>query len=385
MPSPDPEARAHSARVQARLRTAIDAGGAIDFAEFMEIALYAPGLGYYSAGAEKLGPGGDYVTAPERAPLFSRCVARQCAEALDALGGGTVLELGPGTGALAAEVLGELERAGVLPERYLLLERSAELRERQRATMAARVPHLLGRVRWLDALPEGLEGVVLANEVLDAMPVHRFRVDEAGPRELAVVRDEAGFAWRAVPPSPPVAEALERVRAELEWDWPPGYESELSLAVHPWVRSLADVLTRGTALLIDYGYPRREYYHPQRARGTLRCHYRHRAHEDPFLWPGLQDISAHVDFTAVAEAAQAAGLEVLGYTTQAHFLIAGGLMDYASASDPGQPAEHLPVAQQVKALTLPGDMGEAVKVIGLGRGTAPGLSGFALRDLRPRL
>ena len=387
LPEPDATARAHGERVVAHLREAIaDAGGALPFDRFMELALYAPGLGYYSAGARRFGRDGDFVTAPELSPLFGRCLAAQAVEVLEALGGGELLELGAGRGTLATDLLEALADAGRLPERYLILELSGALREEQQAMLARRVPHLLNRVQWLDALPaDGFRGLVFGNEVADALPVSRFRIGADGVVEEAYVTTAGdGFAWAWQPAGPELVAGVAAIRSEVG-PLSPGYTSELCLRLAPWVATLAAPLAAGALLLIDYGYPRREYYLPERADGTLRCHYRQRAHGDPLRLAGLQDITAHVDFTALAEAGHAAGLAVAGYTTQAHFLLGCGLDGLLAESDPNDTAAHLALMQQVRALTLPGEMGERFQALALTRGLDRPLRGFALRDLRGRL
>ena len=388
LPEPTPEAREHSAWLEGLVRDAIAAaGGALPFDRFMELALYAPGLGYYVAGARKLGAAGDFVTAPEVSPLFGRCLARQCAELLGALGGGDLLELGAGSGALAANLLAELDRLGRSPRRYLILDVSPELRARQAETLAARVPDRVGCVEWLDALPSpgSFCGVVLGNEVLDALPVHRFRIAGDAVLEGAVGVSPDGLVERWVlPVSPGLAEAVVRIQDRIG-PLPDGYTSEVSLRIPPWLAAVASVLDAAALLLIDYGYTRREYYHPDRSGGTLLCHYRHRVHADPLHLLGLQDITASVDFTAVAEAGTAAGLSLAGYTTQAHFLLANGLDRLLAESDPGDTARHLALVQGAKLLTLPGEMGERFKAIGLDKGLGRPWSGFALRDLGGRL
>lgn len=382
LPAPPPEAQALSRELVARIEADIAAaGGAIPFRRFMELALYAPGLGYYSAGSRKLGAEGDFVTAPESTPLFARTLARACSEALAILGGGDLLEVGAGSGAMAAELLASLgpEFTGT----YYILELSADLKARQAETLRARAPAVAGRVVWLDAPPQAFAGVVLGNELLDAMPVHRFAVGAAGAVELYVGFEDGRFLWCEGPWSDPrLAPRLADLQAE-GGAFAPGYVSEVNLAAEDWVRSAADWLARGIVILVDYGYPRREYYHQQRGMGTLMCHYRHRAHPDPFAFPGLQDITAHVDFTSVATAAHAAGLEVCGFTTQAQFLLGSGLTTLLAESDDA--AAQLALANQVKRLTLPQEMGETFKVLGLCRGLDAPLAGFALRDLRPYL
>ena len=384
-PAPDDDALAVGSRLVERIEAEIDAaGGSVGFDRYMEMALYQPGLGYYSAGLAKFGAGGDFITAPLISSLFSRTLARQSAEVLSALGGGDILELGAGSGRMAADILAELAALDCLPGRYRILELSATLRQQQRETLAAQVPELLPRVDWLEALPETpLEGVILANEVLDALPVERFEIDaDGGVAELRVARGEQGFEWQREPAPAPLAQAVAALGRPL----PPGYSSELCLRLPPWVGGVAGALGRGVAIFIDYGYPRAEYYHPQRHSGTLMCHYRHRAHPDPLILPGLQDITAFVDFTAVAEAGIDAGLELLGYAPQASFLFAAGLPALFEAAAAGaDEREHLRLTQQVKQLTLPGEMGERFKVMAFGRDYEAPLSGFLLQDHRDRL
>ena len=381
--------RAHAERVSAHIRRFIAAhGGVIGFDTYMRLALYSPGLGYYSAGAAKLGGEGDFVTAPEISSLFSRCVARQVAEILQVTGG-EILELGAGLGTLAADVLGELAALDCLPERYLILEVSADLAERQRARLAQLPASLARRVQWLERWPErAMRGVVLANEVLDAMPVERFVLrDVAGERRvraLGVASTGAGFEWRETAAAPELEHAVAGMVEFLPAPLPDGYVSEVCLAFQPWVASLATQLEQGVALLIDYGLPRAHLYHPQRVDGTLRCHFRHRAHDDPFVNVGLQDITAWVDFTRVAQAADSAGLEVLGFATQAAFLIGAG-MESLLTTEMQLAAQDLQrqarLAGEARQLMLPGEMGEVFKVIALGRGYEAPLSGFAIQNL----
>jgi SAM-dependent MidA family methyltransferase len=386
--SPDPHAlppataeeQAHSVRLQHRLREEIAArGGSLSFARFMELALYAPGLGYYAAGQHKFGALGDFITAPEMGSLFARCLARPCRSILAQLGGGDILETGAGSGALAADLLLELEALDRLPERYLILELSNELRDRQAETLRRKAPHLLKHIRWLDTLPGGFRGVVLANELLDAMPVERFRITQDGVRQFHVAWQNDRFCWQENPADESIRQRIEALAL------PPGYTSEINLQAEAWVRSVADVLKQGAMLLVDYGFPRAEFYHPQRSDGTLMCHYRHRAHDDPLTLVGLQDITAHVDFTAIAEAGTGTGLSLLGYTSQAAFLIGCGLEQLMSASDPEDTRAHFGLTQQVKKLTSPHEMGELYKVIALGRGIQEPFPGFEVHDRRGRL
>lgn len=381
LPSPTPEQLAHSTNVSRAIRDEIAAaGGWISFERYMALALYAPGLGYYSAGMEKFGAGGDFVTAPEISPLFGRTLARQVAQVLRATDG-DVLELGAGTGRLGVQLLTELQRLDMLPRRYLILEVSAHLRAVQRETIARELPaELAERVHWLETLPSSFAGCVVGNEVLDALPVHLVAMRAEGICERGVGVEGVAFVWRE---RPLTSGALLEAARSLEM--PPEYVSEICLAAPALVASLADSLQRGALLLIDYGFPRREYYHAQRSAGTLMCHYRHHAHDDPFLYPGLQDITAHVDFTVVADSAAAHGLQVMGYVSQAQFLINCGITDLLSAVSPHDAAAYLPLAAQAQKLLSPAEMGELFKVIACGRGLNEPLRGFARGDKRHTL
>jgi len=379
--SADGAAREHSERLAARVRERIaEAGGAVDFSEFMQRALYEPGLGYYAAGHRKFGPAGDFVTAPEMGSLFGRCLARQCAEVLAGLGGGELLEFGAGTGLLAAQLLESLRDADRLPERYCILELSAELRERQEQAIGEYCPELLPRCRWLDRLPERFQGVVLANEVLDAMPVERFRVTEQGLRVIQVTWTGDGFGETTRPAAP--GELADIAAMDL----PLGYESEAGVLAGQWVAGIGEWLERGVALIVDYGFPARELYLPERSGGTLMCHYRHRAHTDPYRHVGMQDITAHVDFSALARRAHDAGLDVLGFTNQAGFLLSLGLLDLVAARMGEAGSErHWKLSQEVQRLTQTYEMGELFKVLALGRGWTGGLTGFQYLDHTARL
>ncbi|OGI44795.1 MAG: hypothetical protein A2150_05990 [Candidatus Muproteobacteria bacterium RBG_16_64_11] len=381
LPAPDAHERALSERLSTVIRDEIArAGGTLPFARFMELALYAPGLGYYSAGRQKFGAAGDFITAPEMGNLLARCLARNVAPVLRELPDGDLLEAGAGSGALAADLLLALEALEQLPRRYFILEVSAELRTRQRATLAQRAAHLAGRMHWLDDLPPAFRGVVLGNELLDAMPVQRFRLANGALRELQVAWDQGRFVWREAP----AGAELETIAAQriAPLALPDGYNSEVGLAAEGWVRTVAEHLMAGVLLLIDYGFPRHEFYHAQRAHGTVMCHYRQRAHPDPLILVGLQDITAHIDFTAVAEAAHGAGLDILGYTGQGQFLVASGIVELANVADP---RARLSLTQEIKKLTLPHEMGELFKVFAAGRGVDCVLPGFALDDRRGRL
>ncbi len=382
LPPPTPEAAEHSARLNEFIRRDITGHydteakcGWISFARYMELALYAPGLGYYTAGAHKFGEAGDFVTAPELSPLFGRTLARQAAEIM-ASSAPHILELGAGSGKLAADLLGELEKLGSLPESYAILEVSADLRARQQALLQERLPHLMGRVRWLDALPEKFSGAVVANEVLDALPVHlvHWRDSALAGRGVAIGEDCVVWQERAITDAA-LLHAAQQIAV------PDDYVSEICLAARGLVNSLANCLERGALLFIDYGFGAREFYHPQRSSGTLMCHYRHHAHGEPFYLPGLQDITAHVNFTDIAECGIDAGLELLGYTSQAFFLLNCGITELMKDIPPENLRDYLPLSAQLQKLTSPAEMGELFKVMALGKGIAGPLCGFARGDL----
>jgi SAM-dependent MidA family methyltransferase len=374
MPIPDAEALRHSQSLAAHIREEIArAGGWIDFARYMHLALYAPGLGYYSGGAQKFGGAGDFVTAPELSPLFAQCLARQAAQVIGE-SEGDVLELGAGTGRLAAELLLELQRLETVPHRYLILEVSAHLRAVQLQTLSQRLPpELFAKVEWLDALPDSFRGLVLANEVLDALPVHIVGRHQ-GVFERGVASQGEAFVWAD-------RDGIASVSATVvdTLGLPENYLTEVCPSASALIGSLAEMLQSGLILLIDYGFPRREYYHPQRDHGTLMCHYRHHAHNDPFLYPGLQDITAHVDFTTVAEAGVAKGLRLSGYTTQAQFLINCGITDLLSRV-PADSTAYLQLASQAQKLLSPAEMGELFKVLALGKRHDAPLLGFVQGD-----
>ena len=422
LPEPGVEAAAHVARVEAMLHEAIAAGGGwIDFAQYMSLALYAPGLGYYSAGAAKFGAAGDFVTAPELSSLFAPVLAGAFPPLFAAAGARRVLELGPGTGRFAGEALRELAARGAAPDEYLLLEVGADLRSRQPAQVRELAGEIAGRARWLDTLPAQFSGVVFGNEVLDALPCECFvmrggepwRLGVEANAEVGAVADadadadadaqdaadsaagEPAFRWRPRRPdgSQPGDDEFqstlgERLPPALRQALPDGYVGEFQPAIGPWIAALGAMLGRGALLLADYGLPRAQLYHPQRGAGRLRAHYRHRAHDDPFRYPGLTDLSAWVDFTAVAEAADAAGLEVCGFATQAAVLLGGGIeARLAAAMDGADEPARVRLARGARQLLLPGEMGESVKLMLLGRGLDADAvpAGFRLQDLRGSL
>lgn len=361
LPEPSSEARAHSEKLARAIRDDIAAaGGWINFARYMELALYAPGLGYYAAGAAKFGAAGDFVTAPEISSLFGRTLARQVAEVLEA-SGPQVLEFGAGTGKLAADLLQTL---GSRCETYFILEPSPDLRQRQADTLRRLAPDAFARVQWLDTLPTAFSGCMLANEVVDAMPVHLLHFADGTISERGVgIAPDGGFMFIDQPAQGEVLEAARDLGIEGTED----YITELNLAAPAWIASLAGVLRQGALLLFDYGFPAREYYHPQRTQGTLMGHYRHHALDDPFFLPGLADITAHVDFTALALAAEIHGLDLLGYTSQAGFLINCGITGVLGEAQAADTATYLPLANQANRLLSPAEMGELFKVMLLGR------------------
>jgi len=396
LPEPDGDSAAHSALVTSAIRNALDqAGGWLPFSAYMEMALYAPGLGYYTAGNRKFGQQGDFVTAPETSALFGQCLALQCVELLQATGGGDILEVGAGSGVMAVDVLTELKHQQCLPGHYYILELSADLRARQQQRIEKSLPDLRDRVQWLDALPQQFEGVVLANELLDAMPLERYRVLEQGFAIQGVLWDQhsGGFAWDERPVSVEQAAMLEQLLARLDPKPATGYLLEYNERAVAWVTQLAASMKRGAAILIDYGAGRDEFYHPQRFEGTLSCHYRHRSHDNPLILTGIQDITAYVEFTALAEAAVDAGFTLAGYNTQAHFLIGSGLDQVISRCDPADTVAFLKMTQQAKVLTMPGEMGERFRVLALSKDLDRNLDletdkhwrGFSTQDLRSRL
>jgi SAM-dependent MidA family methyltransferase len=383
LPEPDAGAREHAARVREAVVAAIDArGGFLPLRDYMALVLHAPGLGYYAAGSAKLGAGGDFTTAPELTPLFAGALARPVAAILSATRTREVLEVGAGSGRLAIDLLRALEAAGVAPSRYAILETSGDLRARQRDAIARELPSWGDRVDWLETPPQRVDGAIVMNEVLDAIPPHVVARVAGGWHERGVTIASDGaltLADRALDDGAVLRAARERFPAEGD------YASEINLAAEALVEDLGRRLSGGAMLAIDYGFPRHEYYHPDRREGTLMAHYRHRASADPLLWPGLSDLTAHVDFTAIAEAAARAGLGVAGFWSQAAFLVGAGILDELAASgDPSSP-DYLRAASAVNTLLSPAEMGELFKVIALERGTAIRWDAFARGEASHRL
>jgi len=381
-PEPDSEALAHSARVVERVQTEIEGrGGVLPFDRYMDLVLYEPGLGYYASGTRKFGRQGDFVTAPELGSLYGRCVARQVAQILAQLDGGSLLEFGAGSGVLAATVLTELAERDSLPAEYLIVEVSPALRAQQQQTLAGQIEQNPVKVRWLDSLPEsGFRGVILANEVLDAMPIIRFRVGAEGHMTAGVVRRNGhlDWSWQRDPSQDGRIDRLVQ-----QYGLVADYTSEVNPRAAAWMQTVGRVLDAGLILVMDYGYPGAEYYHYERSDGTLMCHYQHRAHMDPFLYPGLQDLTAHVDFSAVAAAGQLAGLDIAGFTSQEAFLLSTGVLDLVAHESSGPVDPKL--SAELKQLTLSSEMGESFKALAMVKHIDSPLLGFSLRDRRVAL
>ena len=381
-PEPDSEALAHSARVVEQVQTEIEGrGGVLPFERYMDLVMYEPGLGYYASGTRKFGRQGDFVTAPELGSLYGRCVARQVAQILAQLDGGSLLEFGAGSGVLAATVLTELAERDSLPAEYLIVEVSPALRAQQQQALAGQIEQNLVKVRWLDSLPEsGFRGVILANEVLDAMPIIRFRVGAEGHMTAGVVRRNGhlDWSWQRDPSQDGRIDRLVQ-----QYGLVADYTSEVNPRAAAWMQTVGRVLDAGLILVMDYGYPGAEYYHYERSNGTLMCHYQHRAHMDPFLYPGLQDLTAHVDFSAVAAAGQLAGLDIAGFTSQEAFLLSTGVLDLVAHESSGPVDPKL--SAELKQLTLSSEMGESFKALAMVKHIDSPLLGFSLRDRRVAL
>lgn len=386
LPIPDKSDHHHSFEVQNLIRSEITmAGGWLPFTRYMELAIYSPGMGYYSSSTSKFGCTGDFVTAPEVSSLFGRSLARQAIQIIEGVSkeNGDILEFGAGTGKLALDILLELENIGRLPQNYFILEVSGELQKRQRKLFEKFAPYLLSRVKWIKNLPAKFNGLILANEVLDAMPVHLVVGRNNSLFERGVVWNGKKFEWsdRLLVEGELFNIAQEIIpqdssnNSDLN-----SYVSEISLSARGFIRSLADILEKGAVVIIDYGFGSNEYYHVQRNCGTLMCHYKHYVHNNPFYCPGLQDITSHVDFTAIADVAISKGLELIGYTTQAQFLINCGITDLLAEISVENTSEYLPMANQLQKLVSPAEMGELFKVIAIGRNNQHPLIGFTNGD-----
>ena len=387
LPLPDQDALIQSEKLIKLIKASIHMkGGAIGFDEFMKLALYEPGLGYYSAGSRKFGAEGDFVTALDLSPIFSQCLANQCEQILNELGTGTILELGAGTGAMARDILLELEKQNSLPDQYMILEISADLKQRQQCNLRETIPHLFDRVVWLDTLPkEEITGVILANEVLDSLPVKRFKKTSSGFKEMKIGLCDDKFVWVDSYAEGDLLRNIRELENELSILFPDNYISEVNTQLEKWLNSLKGILNKGVMIFIDYGYSAGEYYHPERVDGSLLCHYRHRVHSDPFYNIGLQDITCSVNFTAVAEYADSMGFHVNGYTNQTYFLFGCGLEKILANKNELDKKAQIQIAQQIQILTLPEEMGERFKVMALTTEYDNVLKGFAIMDQRVRL
>ncbi len=379
LPEPGSEELAHSAQLAELIRQEILARGPMEFSRFMELALYAPGLGYYSAGRTQFGAKGDFITAPELGDVFARCLARACEPVLDELGpDASVFELGGGSGALCVDLLRAWAARDRVPSRYRILEPSASLRAQQRERVASALPsELAARVEWLDGpLEQAWEGIALANEVIDALPTFRFirRADGVWSEHVQLSGQNAGDASEPSPfticerPAEAwLAASVHHIERRLGRKFEAGYRSEVLPQLPAWIDAVVGTLRRGLALFVDYGYPRAEYYRPDRSDGTLVCHYRHHAHDDPMRWVGLQDITAFVDFTALAEACTGIGFDLVSWLPQSQFLLAAGLAEVLESKPPGDAASQYELAREVKRLMLPDAMGERFHVAAFAR------------------
>ena len=382
LPEPSETEKQHSQKMHELIVQEINqAGGWIDFAQYMQLALYAPGLGYYSAGLQKFGEQGDFITSPEVSPLFAQTLANPVAKLLAELPNGQLMEFGAGSGKLAADLLHALNVLGQLPETYFIVELSADLQQRQREMLQQRVPDLLPRVQWLNQLPEApFNVIIIANEVMDAMPATRFAIKEGEVLQqgVAVQDGELGLCYR------PASDEIQQQVTALKIETTPGFEycSEINLNIAPWIKSLAACINQGAIYLIDYGYTRSEFYSAERDMGTFIGYYHHRSLDAPLWYPGLQDLTAFVDFTAVAEAALENELDVDGFTSQGNFLINCGLAELVESIETKSELDNFKLVQQMKTLSLPGEMGERFKVLGLSKGLKENVPGFEVRDLR---
>jgi len=386
LPEPSAAEKNHSEKLIELIKQRIvDAGGWIDFEQYMQLALYAPALGYYSAGAQKFGEQGDFITSPEVSPLFAQTLANPLAALLKKIPDAKIIEFGAGSGKLAADLLLALQSLEILPDEYFIVELSADLQHRQQQTIQEKVPDLLSRVCWLTQLPESpVNAVVIANEVIDAMPVQRFAFKDKQLEQLGVeiLDDGLQLAYKTAPAF--LLDKVNRLNENFKHvDY--RYNSEVNCQIKPWVKSLSQCINKGAVYLIDYGYPRSEFYSEDRHMGTFLGYYKHRSIDAPLWYPGLQDLTAFVDFTEVAEAAIENGFDVDGFTSQGNFLMNAGLTDVVEKIKIDNDIQRLKIMQQMKTLSLPGEMGERFKVIGLSKGMDENIAGFELRDFRYRL
>jgi len=381
LPVPDPIAQQHSEQLLTLIKQKIvDAGGKMSFADYMHTCLYTPGLGYYSAGSHKIGDKGDFTTSPEISPLFSRTLAQHIQDVFKQISHANILEFGAGSGKMAIDILTELESKQSLPDHYYIIEASADLRLRQEESIDLKIPHLASRIVWLDSLPHDFVGVILANEVCDAMPVHCLQFGQDNVSERYIEISGSKLQWCEGELSQPslttIADDIRLLIGDSE------YLTEVNLAATSWLSSLAESLEQGAIFIIDYGHPMTSYYHPQRSLGTLMCYYQHQGHDNPLILQGLQDITAHVDFTALAQTALDADLDIEGFQSQADFLLAGGIIELSAIDESSDELSHLKHASEIKQLTLPSEMGESFKVLSLSRNLEQILARCKLGDRR---
>ena len=378
LPKTDPESIIHSARVRDYIFSKIDlAGGSISFSEYMHDALYAPGLGYYVAGMTKFGRNGDFVTAPEVSHLYGRVLANQCAQILDSIPNSSILEVGAGTGILAITILKKLGEIGQLPSSYKILEVSPDLIERQRKNISMEVPEFNSVVTWIDTLPADFEGVILANEVADALPFERFIRTKSDVLEVSVTYSDKNFIYQMRPAKDQLKESVLNIENQLDARLAEGYSSEVSLTLEAWGRDLITSLNHGILLVLDYGLGMRDYYHSERDQGWIRCHYRHHAHEEPLIFPGIQDITSWVNFSILARVAIQCGAKISGFTNQSNFLINSGLEKEFVNFKHLSTRDQLTLSKEIKVLTLPSEMGENFKCLGIQKGNLPVINAFS--------
>ena len=362
--------------------------GKLDFTKFMEMALYTPNLGYYASNKAIFGEQGDFVTAPELSPLFSRCLAKQAEEVLSQLDEeADILEFGAGAGTMACDILMELDTLNCLPRKYFISELSSTLRKRQQTRIATYAPHLLDRVSWLDELPESFTGVMLGNEILDAIPTHRVRFNKNSEHEqLFVGYENNQLTWVGCKPENDILiSEMDKTFEKFGQNMPDRYETEININSMQWIQKISRTLKQGLALFIDYGFTESEFFRPERSDGTLMCHYKHFAHSDPLTHIGLQDITSHVNFTAIAEVAFDNDMTISGFTNQTYFLVGCGLEGLLSEIDINDTKQFIRETQPVKVLILPDEMGELFKVIGLTKNFDQDLMGFRAKNLLERL
>ena len=387
LPSPDSKAHSRSEKLSVYIKKMIDRhGGSIGFDEYMDLALYQKDLGYYSSGNQKFGPRGDFVTAPEISPLFSKCLASQCAQILGDFEDPCILEIGAGTGVMAKDLLLVLEKSNLLPEKYFIFEISPDLKLKQQKLLKQSIPRYIDRIIWIDSLPERkFNGLVLANEVLDALPVKRFKKESDLFKEVKVSFTGNEFYWVDAPANHELTNALEKIEDKLLKPFPENYCSEININLKIWLDSVQSVMRKGVILFIDYGYSMSDYYHPERSDGNLLCHYKHHIHDDPFFYPGLQDITTSVDFTSVAKNAEEVGLNISGYTNQLYFLISCGLDDLVPDMSLLNTKSQTQISKELRTLLMPDEMGERFKFMALTKKYNKELLGFSKIDQRNQL